>query len=375
MRPNLGWLAAAFVLVAAGLGAVIWMGVIGQKPKQPSGPYAVKFATTSVTLKLGDRDAVVPSERRADARTLVVRVGVWLPQLGATRSDRRDRPLLVYAPGWGGGYDDNTVLMRTLASHGYSIVAMDDVALDPKAAWATADDEAARLATFDIGTVERQTQFMEDANRRVELSAVKMRAVLDAIGDSQGHEPLFFRLNLDRVGAIGASFGGATAAEAALSDPRIVAVVNFDGLVFGRAATDVVPRPYLEFNASLGSVPLSEVESADLRRRFFARLNVQQIARQHRQLDARRDALNVTIAGVQHGDFTDALYGTGRIWAWRPWRERPLRPSRVRANVDDLAVAFFDAHLRQTDDTTLRLRDIAMPEMTIERGRGGDSRR
>ncbi len=210
----------------------------GRSPMSSTGPHAVSFTATSVTLKLGNRDAALPSDRAAEARTLVARVGVWQPQTDPTLPRRRNLPLLIYAPGWGDAYDDNTVLMRTLASHGYGVVAIDDIARDPKAEWATADDEAARLATFDVGTPDRQIQFMIDANRRVELAASKMRAVLEAIANTQATEPSFERFDLDRVGAIGASFGGATAAEAASGGGNIRAAVNLDGLVFGRAADD-----------------------------------------------------------------------------------------------------------------------------------------
>jgi dienelactone hydrolase len=370
MRPNIGWLGSATLLIGGALAAVVWAGVVGRKPETASGPHTVSFTVTSVTLKLGNRDAVLPSDRAPEARTLVVRVGVWQPLTDPTLPNRRNLPLLIYAPGWGDAYDDNTVLMRTLASHGYGVVAIDDIARDPRAEWSTADDEAARLATFDVGTPDRQIQFMHDADRRVELAARKMRAVLEAIANTQASEPSFSRFDLDRVGAVGASFGGATAAEAALDGGNIRAAVNLDGLLFGRAATEAIPRPYLELNATLGSIPLSEIESTDLRRRFFARLNVQQIARQQRQLVARSDALNITIAGVRHSDFTDALYGRDRLLAWRPFRERPLRPSRVRAIVDDLVITFFDAHIRPTIEAEQRLKSIAHPEATIERGQG-----
>ncbi len=345
----------------ASFGAMIWWSVVGHKPTAPAGPFSVRFSATQLDLQLG----------AAGSPPVSVRVGVWLPKPSdATTDDRRDLPILIYAPGWGDHFDDNTALTESLASHGYGVVAIDDIARDPKAPDATADDEGARFATFDVDTADRQTQFMEDANRRVALAAQKVRAVLDAVQARQSRDPLFARFDFDRIGIIGASFGGATAAEAPFVDGRIRAAINLDGLVFGKAADEIIKRPYLEMNSSIGVVPLSAIDDTNLRRRFFARLNVQQIARQQRQLQARGDAVNVTIAGVRHSDYTDQLYERSRILAWRPLRERPLRPDRVRAIIDGLAVAFFDLHLKQMVAAKARLSGAHYPEAVIEYGRG-----
>ncbi|HRK19494.1 MAG TPA: hypothetical protein PK970_11100 [Hyphomicrobiaceae bacterium] len=325
------FLFATLVLALLAL-AVVVTTVTGSKPTSPSGPHGVRFEVAR--LDISGRSGI---DGRTSAHS--IEVGVWLPEIPI---EPRRLPLVIYVPGWGSSYDDNSVLCRTLASHGYGVVAISDIAIGARPGWYTADDDGARLAKFDVSTTERQIQFSEDAERRVQLAAERISQTLDAVDRAQMTPGIFGVFNLDVVGAIGASFGGASVAEAALTDGRIGLAVDLDGLVFGAAARSVIPKPYIEFNSTVGVVPISEIASTDPVRRFLAQTNVQQVARQERQRAERRDAFDVTIRGTRHQDFTDELYDWSRALSWRPWRERLTRPARVREIIDTLTLAALD---------------------------------
>lgn len=347
---TLAFVILALLAVVAGLA-----GITDPKPSSASGPHKVRFEVTR--LEISGRSGI---DGRTSTHT--IDVGIWLPEIPI---EPRRLPLVIYAPGWGATYDDNTVYCRTLASHGYGVVAISDIAIGGRPGWYTADDDGARLARFDISTPERQIQFAEDADRRVRLAAERISQTLDAIGRAQMQAGLFGLFNLDVVGAIGASFGGASVAEAALTDGRIGLAIDLDGLVFGAAARSVVPKPYIEFNSTIGAVPISEIASPDPVRRFLAQTNVQQIARQERQRAERRDAFDVTIRGTRHQDYTDELYDWSRVLSWRPWREGLTRPARVREIIDQLTLAALDEWVGTKYGRFTQMDRGAFPEATV----------
>lgn len=345
-------LAVALCFLAAGAAL---FGVTGSTPDRPTGRHPVKFE--AATLAVSGR-----AELGGAVSTMDIDVGLWIPDIAAAP---RSLPLVIYAPSWGSNFNDNTVLLREIASHGYGVVAIADIAQGPRPPWYTADDDGARRAAFDIRTPDKQAQFMEDAERRTALSAARISQALDAIGRSQATDKRFDLFGLDVVGAIGASFGGAAVAEAALSDGRVGLAINLDGLVFGKASRVVIRKPYIEFNSTIGAVPISEAGSNDPIRRFLAQTNIRQIARQAQQRQGRLDAFDITIRGTLHPDFTDGLYDRRRIFSWRPWRERPARPARVRAIIDGFVVAALDEWIGSKYGRFTRIDRAAFPEVEI----------
>lgn len=345
-------------IAAICLAGVIALGVVGARPSHPSGPHPVTHEVRRIEI-------TGRSQLDGAVSQLPIDVGLWRPKRGAAPGSM---PLVIYAPGWGSSFGDNVALMEALASNGYGVIAISDIGIGPRPPWYTADDDGARLAPFDISTPERQAQFTEDADRRVALAAARIAHVLDAINRAQATDTTFAAFNLDVVGAIGASFGGASVAEAAL-DGRFAIAINLDGLVFGRAQREVIPRPYLEFNSSIGVVPISEAGSGDPVRRFLAQTNIQQIARQDRQHKTRIDAFDITIRGMRHQDFTDELHGWQRLMSWRPWRERPLRPARARYIIDTLVVAALDEWIGRKFGTFTDLDRKEFPEVEFIGGK------
>ena len=89
-----------------------------------------------------------------------------------------------------------------------------------------------------------------------------------------------------------------------------------------------------------------------------------------RQVAARADGIDLTIAGAMHPDFTDDLYDPERWMLWRPWRGRPIAPIRMRAIVDAYVIAFFDQHLKGVIQPLLRNSRSPFAEVSLARGTG-----
>lgn len=150
-------------------------------------------------------------------------------------------PVVIFSPGYGASRAFYTSLVTGLASKGYAVFAIDH----PYEA-AVAELANGRLVT----TVENfarndpdRTTFMTE---HLDLRAGDVRFVLDQMQRADVLGPtLLDRLDLDHIGAIGHSFGGATAALAMHRDKRIKAAANIDGTLYGDLAGKALQRPFL----------------------------------------------------------------------------------------------------------------------------------
>lgn len=315
------------------------------------------------------------------------------------RGDLGRLPVLVFSPGDGGNRTDNTALTEDLASHGYLVIAVDhlgdalegslpDGELVPRskpelpertraeeltgpAVVAQVDVRVADVsAVLDaLGRVEAAARSAADPHPRSTATPNRSPAVegdpsdagagpqvLDRAG-AQGVLPagLPGRIDLTRLGVLGHSLGGATAAAALFGDDRLRAGVNLDGLVAGPVATEGLDRPFLVLRQPLHTTAIDPSW-----RTFLPALRGW-----HRV---------VTVAGAGHYSFADLGLWTGQAGvALRTTRETYRfnfgTGDNIRATelVRALVRGFFDTHLRSRPVPPLLAGPTAdNPELTFD---------
>ena len=293
-------------------------------------------------------------------------------------SDRQPSyPVLIFSHGLSMARStQNTVLMEELASHGYIVFSIDHpygglatvypdgrIARFSDDAWNVnyqampddlrqhfeeirndADTDAIRRALERIA----QVQPTEMALRRVwyDVWSKDQRFVIDEIEKLQQDKPgslLSGRLQLDRLGVFGMSFGGVAAGLTCANDSRCKAGINLDG--FGEPAMQFKPhrQPFMYFNNG-GLRVNSVLMERDLGYRYFAQ-----------------------VAGTQHLDFTDAPL-------WSPLLKLKVSGESASGPIDELRMlailnayvtAFFDTHLRQRPSALLQEASGDFPEVTL----------
>ncbi|MBV9787342.1 MAG: dienelactone hydrolase family protein, partial [Chloroflexi bacterium] len=143
-------------------------------------------------------------------------------------SDAQPRyPVILFSHGAGTTMEVQTAQSEDLASHGYLVVAIDHT----YASVGTVFPErvvSGREATTDFKTAEPAeiiTQIMADDARFVieQLTAMNQGQLVTLF---QG------KLDLQKIGAIGHSVGGAVAYNLAINEPRVKAAIDLDGTVF-----------------------------------------------------------------------------------------------------------------------------------------------
>ncbi len=356
-------LLATLVVAASGLWLLrpmVRLGLVATGPAQPTGPWPVGELDTAVALK------TATSSQTAD-----VAVHLWYPRHSQSAAPDAPRPaLVVYAPVWADKRTDNTAFTAALASQGFVVAAIDDIYNDPESLDASADDTRVRRTLLDFSGEDGRRRMITAFDRRLELSAAKVSSVLDALIANADRLPAAARFDPTRIGMAGASFGGATAVEAAARDTRIRAVLNLDGWLRGVAATRSLGVPLLNANSTRGMPDAAVLNAPDANpnHKFLAERSRETMAILERELNAPSGAVDITIAGASHGDYNNELYDQRRWMQWRPWRRTLIAPERQRLIVDAYATAFFARHLVGQPAPLLRQSPSPFPEVAIRLG-------
>ena len=193
-------------------------------------------------------------------------------------------PAIIFSPGYMTHSSMYTSLLETLASHGYIVFSIDYTYETPlsvfpnddwrffdptytdvwkKASW---DDVQTSITAFrdatDTTTKRRyanQYLIQMPYTARVDSWAADVSFVIDQL-KNKGHQfdkPFFSKMDLDHIGAMGHSVGGATSAVASAMDSRIKAGINLDGSQWGSLLGHTVMQPFLWITAEKDSADSS----------------------------------------------------------------------------------------------------------------------
>ena len=266
--------------------------------------------------------------------------------LGAPLSSgERTYPVIVYNHGAGWPRFSATFITELLASHGYVVVSVEHPGMDQTVLFSDG-------ATFNPDTLlgpprdpsadprtslARTNDFLNTVAFPIWLD--DSRFVLDKLeGLNRAEGPFRGRLDLDRIGMLGWSFGGAAALEMLRTDPRVKVAVNHDGRLFGGAMTQPIGRPFMMFHHGI-----NDLSGAPEALRAAAQENLATIFGLDSAARARAasDWYDVTIARTNHGHFSDlplfmSLFRDTTL----------LGARRDHEIIAAYTVAFFDQYLR-----------------------------
>lgn len=150
-----------------------------------------------------------------------------------------DAPLLFFSPGYWAPRGTYGVILQWIASLGFNILAIDH------------PYDGTMVEYPDGSYVEYANMTIpDDILTLLEPRIADVSSVLKAVTNRKRCQQLGIpKLNTDRMAIFGHSLGGATAVGALLAEPRLQAVCNIDGGLWGEEVTTNNSRPYLLMTA------------------------------------------------------------------------------------------------------------------------------
>lgn len=164
-------------------------------------------------------------------------------------SDKQSKfPVLLMKSGIGTLATDYTTLAENLASHGYIVVGSDA----PYSTFAIMMPDGRVITRTHEGnpgeTANMTSESITLFNRLISIWTDDAHFVLnklEEINTTDTSSKFFMRLDMNSIGIFGHSFGGATAAQFCLSEPRCKAGINLDGSPYGSVIDDGIDKPFM----------------------------------------------------------------------------------------------------------------------------------
>jgi predicted dienelactone hydrolase len=206
-------------------------------------------------------------------------------------SRRQTYPVILLRAGASALTVQYTVLAEDLASHGYIVIGFDA----PYRSEVVALPDGSFVKRLPANDGEALSGERQNALGQKLVTAWEADTgwVLDKATETASFAKLRDRLDLQKIGMVGHSLGGATAAQFCRDDPRCRAGVDIDGVVFGSVVSQGMNKPFFLL---LGDHSGEKGEDA---RRISADL---QSLYDHLPSETR---LRTTLAGANHFNFSD----------------------------------------------------------------------
>jgi predicted dienelactone hydrolase len=181
-----------------------------------------------------------------------------------------------------------TILAEGLASNGFIVVATNHppdslIAVFP-------DGHEIKFTPYWPAEADRRAQGVAIGKFADDVLVTDVRFVLDQLQEMNSHDHFWHHhLDLSRIGIVGHSMGGTTAALATQEEPRILAGVNLDGSTFPGMNADIRPVPVHKPFLFLAT---EEHASGEGRAREY--------------IGSESNTYYVVVTGADHMSFTDA---------------------------------------------------------------------
>jgi pimeloyl-ACP methyl ester carboxylesterase len=211
-------------------------------------------------------------------------------------SEQRPYPVVIMRAGGGALTTDFTTLAEDLASHGYIVVGFDApyrtfvvVLPDNRIVIRPATNDPENLQADQANRLINRLLSMWTSDTKFVVSQLEQLNAADPSGKFTG------RLDMQRLGMFGHSFGGATALQFCHDDPQCKAGIDMDGAPYGSVVQDGLKQPFM-FILGDHSHDLPDSASGQIHANFqsiYDRLP--------------NGRLFITIRGANHFSFSDQM--------------------------------------------------------------------
>jgi dienelactone hydrolase len=232
-------------------------------------------------------------------------------------------PVILYLPGIG-SEDLHNVYLEELASHGYVVVAIEPpydvlvsvfpdkiITIDPVLKKAVKDTDRTQIYTYRNQAHVRWNYYIESSLKNIHELNVDQKSIF------------YQKLDLEKIGLIGHSHGGAVVTDFCQKNIICKAGINMDGWTKTYNSGQSFDTPFLFLLSESGEMP----EMHDLFKN-----------------NKRPDFKKVVIAGAGHGAFSDGILTKQPLAQWLGVVTKGAR--QVRKHISENIVTFFNTYLK-----------------------------
>ncbi|MCY8003819.1 dienelactone hydrolase family protein [Bacillus haynesii] len=278
----------------------------------------------------------------------------------AAISSAEDRyPVVVISHGFGTSRLLHASQAEHLASHGFIAIAIDHT-------YSTMATAFPGGRVTGLTTEQYMNGVSENSSKLGNIWTQDADFVINQL-DQLNRDAFEGKLDMDNIGMMGHSFGGATAFNTAYSNPGIKAGINMDGSLYNVNGKQAISKPFLFMESSSfmniknkalsGKISDEEIKNSGLTKEEFNKM-IEERKKEYKIID---QASMVYIEGTEHYNFTDLqLYSkllkqlgmTGDIDG-----------ERSADIVNRYVLDFFNKHLKETGGNLISKPNPSYPEV------------
>ena len=246
-------------------------------------------------------------------------------------------PIILFSPGFGGPHYLSTNLFEELASNGYIVVAVNHTYVSEPVEF---PDGRIIRGSIQWAEFAQNKEELEKAHNRELITWVKdLQFVMDQLAIINQQDPnriLTNKLDLEHIGIMGHSFGGAAAVSLCRIDSRCKAGVDIEGPLFGENQDIGFNKPFMFLFGQPFSVPAGH-PNEDYYNKVI-KDNQERIAKLYENLT--NDVYHIVLKDADHMSFSDWNLITQAKEPGKISHEEAIRITRA------LLLNFFDKYLK-----------------------------
>lgn len=275
-------------------------------------------------------------------------------------------PVVVFSPSWRGQRGQNLFQVEELASRGYVVVGIDHPYLSRTTVFP--DGRVVHAESSDFWDLSSDDNLRRSFARIERELAVRVKDIefvaseLQRIDQPGSGDRFSGRLDRDRFGVLGYSFGGAASAQVCREDRRFKAGIDMGGSMFGEVAEAGVPRPFLFMDDETPRPLADELTQRSTQKRLYAQLVERDYRLEASSLE-KYGGYQIMIAGTEHGNYTDQPADLS-LWDYLSNLGR-IKPARGFRIINAYTVAFFDQYLKNLPQALLEGPSSAFREVQL----------
>lgn len=265
-------------------------------------------------------------------------------------SNKEDKyPILLFSHGFGSTRMQSISQMEELASHGYIVVSVDHT---NDAAYTKFPDGREVTNQADAYSYSYDIEDEKDVKTR----SKDMGHVLNQLTMLNGKDPqsLFTgKMDMDKIGIFGHSYGGSTAAQALLDDSRISAGINIDGPLHEPVASSGFEQPFMFIlNEDYLYLSDEEIQYTNITPEEFQKYHdkITDLADFHYKEGIKGDTFMLTFIAGDHYTFTDFPY-LSPLLSWN------IDVNQFHQVMNGYILAFFDHYVKDKAPDPLLMKE------------------